>query len=149
MTMERTPADIEALARAYKIAHAESPEYAAHLDAIAHQSGWDEASEAAAYHLQVESLQLKCFECPPSSCRGSIDVVNDMVYGSRRKEVALRRRLLRAGLSLFEPFPHAALKEAERKRRAARRRAHRPGQAAAIEPTPVARKNNSAPVADA
>jgi hypothetical protein len=126
-----TEGDIEALKRAFDLGCKESAEYRAHLESIARQSGWDTAAEHASYHFQSKGLQP--WECPPSSC-AHIDVVNEHVYGAKRKEIALRRRLLRAGLSLFEPFPAEALKEAERRRRAVRRAT---GQKVVIEPTPV------------
>jgi hypothetical protein len=65
-------------------------------------------------------LALKCFECPPSSCRNSIDVIDNTLYGSRGKEVKLRRRLLALGLSLFEPDPQRAIERAEAARRSTR-----------------------------
>jgi hypothetical protein len=114
----RTEVDIEALKRAFELGCKESAEYREHLEAIARQSGWDAAAEGAAYHFQIQGLQP--WECPPSSCTHA-EVVNEHMYGHKRKEIALRRRLLRAGLSLFEPHPTEALKQAERKRRAARR----------------------------
>jgi len=94
-----TAVDIEALTRAYETASAESTEYREHLAHIEAQSGWAEAAQSASYHLQVKNLQLKCWECPPSSCRNSIDVIDNTMYGSRTKEVKLRRRLLGLGLS--------------------------------------------------
>jgi hypothetical protein len=115
-----TAVDIEALTRAYETASAESTEYREHLAHIEAQSGWAEAAQSASYHLQVKNLQLKCWECPPSSCRNSIDVIDNTMYGSRTKEVKLRRRLLGLGLSLFEPHPQAAIERVESARRDAR-----------------------------
>jgi hypothetical protein len=124
MKTERTAVDIEALERAFKFGCEENEAYRTHLENIARQSGWDAAAESAVYHFQIRGLRP--WECPPSSC-AHIDVVNEHVYGAKRKEIALRKRLLKAGLSLFEPFAVEALKEAERKRRAVRRAADRKG----------------------
>ena len=114
---ERTKADIEALRRAYEIGCGESAEYAAHLAHIAAQRGWPEAAEGASYHLQCKALGLKPWECPPSCTHD--DVVGDG-YGHKPKEIALRRRLLAAGLSLYEPTPIEALEQVESARRAER-----------------------------
>jgi hypothetical protein len=151
MTTEtRTAADIEALKRAFELGCRESTEYREHLEHIARQSGWDAAAESAAYHFQIKGL--KPWECPPSSCTHA-DVVNEHLYGHKRKEIALRKRLLQAGLSLFEPFPTEALKEADRKRRAARRTrpaVRTPNGQTPAKPAPVSRKNKtSAPTASA
>jgi hypothetical protein len=112
--------DLEALERAHEQGCKVSAAYREHLEHIAHQSGWDEAAQSAAYYLQVKNLRLKCWECPPSSCRDSIEVINKLTYGSRAKEVKLRRRLLALNLSLFEPDPQRAIERAEAARRNAR-----------------------------
>jgi hypothetical protein len=106
---ERTATDIEALERAFNLGCEESEAYREHLERIARQSGWDVAAENASYHFQCRSLALKPWEAAPSN-----------TYASSQKELTLRQRLLRAGLSLYEPFPTEALKEAERRRRARR-----------------------------
>jgi hypothetical protein len=108
-----TAIDAEALTRAYELGCRESTAYREHLTAIEAQRGWREAAESASYHLQLKSLQLKCFECPPSSCRDNIDVIDNTMYGSRAKEVKLRRRLLGLNLSLFEPDPLEAIERVE------------------------------------
>jgi hypothetical protein len=120
ITTESTAADLDALRRSYELGCKESEAYRSHLESIEAQSGWREAAESASYHLQVRALALKCFECPPSSCRDSIDVIDNTKYGSRGKEVRLRRRLLGLGISLFEPDPLRAIERAESTRRNAR-----------------------------
>jgi hypothetical protein len=120
MTTTLSRVDIEALERAYELGCRVSDAYREHLTHIARQSCWDEAAQSAAYYLQVRNLRLKCWECPPSSCRNSIEVINKLVYGSRAREVKLRRRLLALGLSLFEPDPQRAIERAEAARRNAR-----------------------------
>jgi hypothetical protein len=128
MTMPTTglsQVDEAALQLAYEIGRSESPAYRAHLDAIEAESGWRTAAEHACFHLQCKNQHLKCWECPPSSCINNIDVIDDLVYGSRTKEVKLRRRMLALGLSLYEPDPAAAIAKAKSARRAERRAARR------------------------
>jgi hypothetical protein len=106
MPMDLTKADIEAMQRALEIGRGESEAYAAHLDRIATQRGWPEAAASAVHHLQIKNLVLKPWQCPPCDCHS--DEIGPG-YGRSRGEVLLRRRMLAAGLSLYEPDPIAAL----------------------------------------
>jgi len=63
--------------------------------------------------MQCRTLKLKCWMAPPCHCRS--DVIDDSTYGHKRAEVELRRRMLAAGLSLFEPCPAEALAAVEAK----------------------------------
>ena len=101
-----TEIDRDALRRALALARAESDGEREHLDAIEAQSGWQEAAESAAYHCQCRALRLKPWQAPP--CHGGPDEIG-IGYGNTAGEVRLRRRLREAGLSLYEPDPHAAL----------------------------------------
>ena len=65
-----------------------------------------EAAESAAYHCQCRALRLRPWQAPPCGCFS--DEVG-LGYGHSRAEVLLRRRMLAANISLFEPDPHAAL----------------------------------------
>jgi hypothetical protein len=65
---------------------------------------WEEVAEAAAYHFQIERLELKPWEDPP--CLGDED-------GNGPADVLLRR-MLAAGISRYHPDPLAALREAKR-----------------------------------
>jgi hypothetical protein len=108
--------DREALDRALRLARAESPQERARLDSIEQDKGWHEAAVRAVYHLQIRSLELKPWQAPPMEAR---DVVNASGgYGRTRKEVTLRRRLVAAGLSVYEPHPLGALEAVEAKRAA-------------------------------
>ena len=106
MTTTLSPIDQDALGRALVIARAESGAECARFDDIEAQHGWREAAERASYCLQVKNLALKPWQCPPCDCRS--DEVGHG-YGHSRVEVMLRRRMLEAGLSLYEPDPAAAL----------------------------------------
>src|SRR6516225_10923201 len=103
-----TASDRDALRRAFEAAAAEGAEYREHLDGIEARDGWVSAAESASYHLQVKNLKLKPWQCPPCDCRS--DEVGHG-YGHSRGEVMLRRCMLEAKLSLYEPDPAAALEK--------------------------------------
>jgi hypothetical protein len=107
MATEWTAIDLEALQRAFATACSESPEERTRFEEMLREKGPEEAYETAAYSCQCRTLKLKCWEAPPCHCRD--DVINNITYGHKRKEITLRRRMLAAGLSLFEPDPRAAL----------------------------------------
>jgi hypothetical protein len=107
--------DREALERALAMACSESPEERARFEEMLRKEDWREVCETAAYAMQCRMLKLKCWQAPP--CHVHDDVVDDCTYGHKRAEVGLRRRLLAAKLSLFEPDPIGALKRAESARR--------------------------------
>jgi hypothetical protein len=67
------------------------------------QENWQEAAERASYHAQCVSLALKPWEMPPAS--GGVELAG---------------RLVRAGLSIYEPNPAEALAKVRRKKRKAR-----------------------------
>jgi hypothetical protein len=86
----------------------ESPEQAARYEEMLRSKSWREAAESAAYSMQVKTLKLKPWQAPPCGCRS--DEIG-RGYGHSRGEVLLRRRMLAAGLSLYEPNPIAALEK--------------------------------------
>jgi hypothetical protein len=98
--------DRDALERALELARAVSEAERTRFDAIETREGWQEAAERAAYRLQVKTLKLRPWQCPPCDCRS--DEVGQG-YGHSRGEVMLRHRMLKARISLFEPDPIAAL----------------------------------------
>jgi hypothetical protein len=81
--------------------------YREHLAGIEEREGWLEAAQRASYHCQVRSLRLKPWQCPPCDCDDEIG----MGYGRSRGEVMLRRRMLDAKISLYEPDPADALEK--------------------------------------
>jgi hypothetical protein len=114
MTTELTAVDREALQRAFELA-CRDPEEAACFEEKLRKEGWQEAAETAAYAIQCRTLKLKCWMAPP--CHVHDDVVTTSpCYGHRAEEVALRRRMLAAKLSLYEPNPVEALERAEKAR---------------------------------
>jgi hypothetical protein len=106
-----SPIDREALERALARVQAESEEERDRFDRMLGGSGWQWAAESAAYHCQIAALKLKPWQAPPAHVHG--DEIDPSVYGCKPGEVALKRRLLAAGLSRFEPDPLGALERAE------------------------------------
>ena len=112
--MEWTATDIEALTRAFRLACEEGPEERTRFETLLDTRGQEEAYETAAYHCQCRNLALKCWQAPPMHS-------GDVAYGATATYG--RRRMLRLGISIYEPDPAAAIAKAERARRAARRNA--------------------------
>jgi len=100
--------DRDALERALAMACRESPEQAARYEEMLRLKPWQEVCESAAYSMQLKTLRLKPWQCPPCDCRS--DEIG-LGYGNSRGEVLLRRRMLKAGVSLYEPDPIAALEK--------------------------------------
>ncbi len=84
--------------------------------------GFDEATSAA-YSCQMDNLHLKPWQDPPCWADDGARPLDD--HRGRGAAWELRRRLIAAGLSQYEPNPVAALEAA-----AARQRA----EAAPVEP---------------
>jgi hypothetical protein len=111
--------DREALDRALRMARAESVEEREHLDRVMAREGWQGAAESAVYHLQDRALKLRPWQPPPYWIRdleGDLAAGDDGISG-RYRAALLTQRLLRAGLSRFEPDPLGALERAESARR--------------------------------
>jgi hypothetical protein len=108
MMEELTRTDRDALRRALAAAREESEMYRDHLAGIEAREGWLAAAESSSYHLQVRNLRLRPWQCPPCDCRS--DEVGHG-YGRSRGEVLLRKRMLEAGISLYEADPAVALEK--------------------------------------
>jgi hypothetical protein len=92
--------DREALKAAYeKIINGPDKERAKWLKQMAAEDGWEAAAERAAYHLQVEALGLRPWECPPCRARP----------GGKAPESKLLDKLLAAGFSRFTADPTVVL----------------------------------------
>jgi hypothetical protein len=107
----RLSRDREALTRALEMARAESKQERAHFDALLSRQGWEEAALSACFVCQSRTLKLRPWQAPPVHVHD--DEVTGPSYGHRPEEIALRRRMLAAGLSVYEPDPIAALEAAE------------------------------------
>jgi hypothetical protein len=66
--------------------------------------GWEDAALSAAYHCQVESLHLKPWQ-PPPMWADEDRPRDDHPSAGKVAAWELCRRLLKAGLSMYEPDP--------------------------------------------
>jgi hypothetical protein len=107
-----TPVDREGLTRALAMARAQSEEEREHFDEMLSREGWQEVAHAAAYACQCRTLKLKPWQAPPIHVHDNV-VTSPASYGHRPEEVALRRRMLAAKVSLYEPDPVAMLERGE------------------------------------
>ena len=104
--MTLSPIDREALERSIVIARRD-PAYAKSIDSkLADGADWFDVAVSASFHCQMLNLHLSPWQSPP---------VYAHVEKPRRDEVAaeLLDRLLKCGISRFEPDPLEALKERE------------------------------------
>jgi hypothetical protein len=106
MTDEFNEVDMDALRRAMVRAMTSTdPGRREQIESMLLDRPWVEVAEYAAYGAQMRSLQLKPWQNPPA--HGGVDPESN----------ALLDRMLKAGISQFEPDPLAALAEAEQKAR--------------------------------
>jgi hypothetical protein len=99
-----TPADYSAMQACIDIMRRESPDCANQIDAKIKFEGYEAAGEFAACHVQSDVLKLRPWEVPPCN-----------IWGHHcANAIALRDRLLAAGVSVFVPDPMQAIDEAER-----------------------------------
>jgi hypothetical protein len=73
---------------------------------------WVELAIRFAAMAQAEALDLRPWQCEPAFVHADEPVAD--VYGRRPNEVEMLKRMLRLGLSRYEPNPTAAIAEAER-----------------------------------
>jgi hypothetical protein len=130
---ELTATDTEALQRALEIVRAESVEDAARFDSLTERQGWFEAASTATYRCQIRNLHLRPWHCPPCDCGDFI--FKHGGYGNTGKEVRLRLRMKKLGISIYEPNPVEAIEKAEDARRATRTKTLLAREPA--KPTPV------------
>jgi hypothetical protein len=105
--------DRQALKRALVMARAESPGRARQIDAmLAERPSWLRAALFASYSCQSETLHLKPWQSPPC-WMGDTKPIDDPQQHGLFAAWDLRRRLLAAGLSAYEPDPIAALNAAK------------------------------------
>ncbi len=105
-----TDTDKEALTRAMEMCEADSGRAAQLAGKIAQGESWEDVAKFAAYVQQGERLRLKPWESPP--CCGDIkaSAADDTSFPSANR---LLLRMLKAGVSQWEPDPIAALRTAE------------------------------------
>lgn len=76
---------------------------------------WIEEAKHLVMMAQSVTLGLRPWQCEPASVHDD-GVVDDGCYGRRANEVAVRRRLIALGLSVYEPDPPRAIAQAEHQR---------------------------------
>ena len=113
--MKLSLVDRDALERAIEITKAESQGRARQIANKLKTESWREVAEFAASVAQHKSLKTKPWEVGPIS----VDEYDPMPVGDdvhrRGRAIKLLQRLLRAGLSRFEPSPIEALARVEGK----------------------------------
>jgi hypothetical protein len=106
--------DREALKRAVELACAESPGRARQIRDMLETGPWKAAATFAAECCQSRLLRLKPWQDPPCYADGDPDAIpNSDGIGETAEAHALLHRMLRAGLSRWEPDPLAALAKVE------------------------------------
>jgi hypothetical protein len=110
--MRKVQVDREALTRALKLARDESPGRARQIDSMRADRSWFEAASFASYSCQCDRLRLKPWMSPPCIV-GDKKPVDDPQQHGLIAAWELRRKLLAAGLSAYEPDPLAALEAAK------------------------------------
>jgi hypothetical protein len=113
--------DRNALKRAIALACAESPERAHQIRSMLKTQPWKEVATFAAECCQSRFLRLKPWQDPP--CDVDSDAIpNSDGIGETAEAQALLQRMLRVGLSRWEPDPLAALAKVEAAERGAVKR---------------------------
>jgi hypothetical protein len=111
-----TDVDRDAMTRAIAITRKESPARAAQIFDMLSSRPFERVGRFAAFSCQVDALKLTPWETAPLQIR-DIDAGLNAPDDTRRIGDAARllQRLLRAGLSRYEPSPLAALARVEAK----------------------------------
>jgi len=116
-----TAADKEALERAIQLARAANQEEREHIDNVMAREGWLGAGESAVFFCQTRALRLRPWQPLLYWFRSDADIQAGLQqpYGvdGERAGAELVSRLLRCGLSRYEPEPLVALERAESARR--------------------------------
>jgi hypothetical protein len=90
------------------------PEQHNHFTRKMHEDGWPEAARDAAYHQQIEHLGLKPWQSPPVMLECDYQKFDDVLAKPDHADYApvlLTTKLIRHGVSVFEPDPLRALKQ--------------------------------------
>jgi hypothetical protein len=98
--------DREALQRSLAMTLVE-PDRTKQIQSMLKERDWFEVASFASYDQQSKNLQCKPWESPPCWIGGYHEVESEYLE--------IGKRLVQAGLSLFEPDPLKALQDAEKK----------------------------------
>jgi hypothetical protein len=108
-------ADRDALKRAMQIAQRD-PLRAEQLQKKLEDEEWTEVAMFAAYGCQIESLSLRPWQSPPAHIDENADEPENPEREPDTAARKLLRRMLRAGVSRFDPDPLTALQRAAKRR---------------------------------
>jgi hypothetical protein len=108
--------DREALTRALRIAKASEPGRQEQLVSMLRDREWEEVATFAAYVCQCDSLHLRPWQLPPMHADEDRPR-DDHPTAGKVAAWTLRRRLLKAGLSVFEPDPISSLESVAARQR--------------------------------
>jgi hypothetical protein len=100
--------DRDAMRRAIKMQRERSAQRREQIDRKLATDGFEEAGYFAAYSQQRHNLELRPWQ-PVPCWAGDEKPVDDMPSAGKVAAWELRRRLIAAGLSAFEPNPSVAL----------------------------------------
>jgi hypothetical protein len=115
MSRSLSAVDRDALKRAIEIAKAESPGRAAQITDKLKTESWRAVAEFAAYVAQHVSLKTRPWEFAPVDVDEDDPIPDGDDVHRRGRAIKLLRRLLKAGLSPYEPSPIEALARVEGK----------------------------------
>jgi hypothetical protein len=114
--------DREAIERAIAIMRNSSAERAEQIDRLLQEDDWQGAADLAVYHCQRELIRPRLWQPIPADIDPdqieAIIAKGDDGKAGRFLAAKLLRKMLRAGLSRFEPQPIEALAAARAKRSA-------------------------------
>jgi hypothetical protein len=112
MAMRQVQVDHDALQRAMAMVRDESPGRARQIDDMLKDRPWLQVAQFAAYSCQHRTLHLKPWQSPPCTM-GDAEPIGDLQQHGLHSAWELRRKLLTAGLSMYEPDPVGVLAEME------------------------------------
>jgi hypothetical protein len=101
--------DREALERGLKLCREQSAEDADQINRMLADRPLVEVQQFACYSLQVENLGLRPWELAPCEVEDGKPVENPNKRDGALRAWELRARLIKAGLSVWEPSPASAL----------------------------------------
>jgi hypothetical protein len=119
---ELSPVDVEACERALEIARSSGPDKREQIDQLLAEDGWSAAADLAVYHSQRELIRPRLWQPTPADIDpADIDRIlaaGDDHLAGEFQAARLLKKMLKAGLSRYEPRPIEAL-QAKRRQSAA------------------------------
>jgi hypothetical protein len=97
--------DLKALRECIEIQKKREPDRVEQIESMLRERSWLEAAQFACYSVQMDVLRLKPWESPPCSSSGD-EAAQKLLW-----------KMLKAGVSEFDPDPLAALPAVAKRRR--------------------------------